>query len=150
MKTYINIKLATAFGCVMLLGGCSLDVDNKANVEAGKQLSTDEGIESLRTYMYSTVKPLVNETNLTEWGTDLYSSARSTNVNDYQAYKFTPETSDIASYYTNAYILINQANCVLKYAASKPKYVAEAKFLRCYAYFLLTQQFAFYVKIQMF
>ncbi len=141
MKTYINIKLATAFGCVMLLGGCSLDVDNKANVEAGKQLSTDEGIESLRTYMYSTVKPLVNETNLTEWGTDLYSSARSTNVNDYQAYKFTPETSDIASYYTNAYILINQANCVLKYAASKPKYVAEAKFLRCYAYFLLTQQF---------
>lgn len=67
MKTYINIKLAAALGCVMLLGGCSLDVDNKANVEAGKQLSTDEGIESLRTYMYSTVKPLVNETNLTEW-----------------------------------------------------------------------------------
>lgn len=141
MKKYINIGLLAAMSCAMMFTGCSLDVDNKSNVEADKRLSTDEGIESLRTYMYSTIKPLVNETDLTEWGTDMYTSARSTNVNDYQAYKFTPETSTISDYYKNAYILINQANAVLKYATSKPQYIDEAKFLRCYGYYLLTQQF---------
>ena len=141
MKRYISLPFLASLGCAFLLTGCSLDVENKANVEAGERLSTDDGIAALRTYMYSSIKPLANETNLTEWGTDLYTSARSTNVNDYQAYKFTPETSDISDYYKNAYILINQANAVLKYASKNPTYTAEAKFLRCYGYYLLVQQF---------
>lgn len=141
MRRYFNIAFPAMLLCAAMLTGCSLDADNKADVDGESRLLTEEGVSALRTYMYSTVKPMVNETDLTEWGTDLYTSARTTNVNDFQAYKFSAETSAISSYYTKAYAMINQANALIKYGAANGQYVDEAKFIRSLGYFYLTQQF---------
>lgn len=141
MKRIFNIIPLVAFCLAMLVASCSLDADNKANVDADGFLANEEGVSSMRTYMYNSMKPLVNETDLTEWGTDLYTSARTTNVNDFQSYKFSPETSEISDYYKNAYAMVNQANALIKYGSDNARYVAEAKFVRNYGYYLLTQQF---------
>ena len=125
----------------LLLAGCSLDVVNKANIEAEDYLSGEEGVEALRVYVYSSIKPLVNETDLTEWGTDLYTNTRSTAVNDFQSYKFSSEESSVSNYYKNAYAMINQANALLKFGSGNAQYEAEAKFIRCLGYYWLTQQF---------
>lgn len=141
MKKYISSALFAAFTGAAVLTGCSLDVDNKANIEAGKQLEKAEAIEALRVSMYSTIKPIVNETAITEWGTDLYTTTKSTTVNDYQGYKFTPENSDITSFYSNCNDLIQHANELLQYCKGDAKYEAEAKFMRAFGYYQLTQQF---------
>ncbi len=141
MKRFLRQFHLLLFCLAVLMTGCSLDADNKANVDSDGFLADEEGVASLRTYMYSSMKPLVNETSLTEWGTDLYTSARTTNVNDFQSYKFSPETSAISDYYKNAYAMINQANALIKYGHDNARYVAEAKFVRNYGYYLLTQQF---------
>ena len=141
MKRFYNVISIASLGFAMLLTACSLDADNKANVDADDFIGTDEGPAYIRTYMYNSLKPLATETYLTEWGTDLYTSARTTNVNDFQAYKFSPETQEISNYYKNTYSMINQANALIKYASDNARYVAEGKFLRNYGYYLLTQQF---------
>lgn len=141
MKRYMNSAFFAAFAGALLLTGCSLDVENKANVDAKKQLEKQEAIEALRVSMYYTIKPIVNETALTEWGTDLYTTTKSTTVNDYQGYKFTPEDADVSSYYTNCYDLILHANELLQYCKGDAKYEAEAKFMRAFGYYQLTQQF---------
>lgn len=139
-KKYVS---AIAAGLLTLLAGCSdfLDADNKAGVDADPYFSTTEGLASLRTTVYNSIKPMVNEVNLTEWGTDVYTVTQTANDNDYQRYNITPEDGGVTSYYTNCYYLINMANCLLKYGADVPQYVAEAKFFRAIGYYYLTQQF---------
>lgn len=139
-KKYASVIAA---GLLTLLAGCSdfLDADNKSGVDADPYFSTTEGQASLRATMYNSVKPMVNEVNLTEWGTDVYTVTQTANDNDYQRYKITPEDGGVESYYKNCYSLINTANCLLKYGANVPQYVAEAKFMRSLGYYYLTQQF---------
>ena len=123
--------------------GCEdfLESENKASIEADSYFNTAEGLEALRISMYSGMKPLVNNTDLTEWGTDLYIATRTSSVNDYDCYKITPETSGVTSFYQSIYSMINTANCMLKYGADNPTYVAEAKFIRSWGYYHLTQHF---------
>lgn len=125
----------------IVMTSCSLDPENKADIDADSYLKDPEGVAALRVYMYTTMKPLVNETNLTEWGTDLYTVTQTATVNDYQSYRFSPEDGEVKSYYQNCYFMINQANELLKYANGNAQYEAEAKFVRTYGYYLLTQQF---------
>ena len=141
MKRFFMQFHLPLFCLAMLMTGCSLDADNKANVDSDDYIANEEGVAAMRTYMYNSMKPLVNETNLTEWGTDLYTTSRTTNVNDFQAYKFSPETEAVSDYYKKAYAMINQANALIKYGKDNAKYVAEAKFMRNFGYYLLTQQF---------
>ena len=140
-KIIFAIILATASAGA--LTGCRdfLEADNKAGIDADPYFTTDKGQAALRTSMYNEVKPLVNNVDLTEWGTDLYTVTQTARANNFQTYKLTPEEQGVADYYTKAYSLINMANCLLKYGAANPKYVAEAKFLRCYGYYNLTQEF---------
>ena len=141
MKNYIHSTLIAALAGAAVLTGCSLDVENKSNVDAKKHLEKLEVVEALRVSMYATIKPIVNETALTEWGTDLYTTTKSTTVNDYQGYKFTPEDADVANYYKSCYDLILHANELLAYCQGNTKYEAEAKFMRSLGYYQLTQQF---------
>lgn len=141
MKNYIHSTLIAALAGAAVLTGCSLDVENKSNVDAKKHLEKLEAVEALRVSMYATIKPIANETALTEWGTDLYTTTKSTTVNDYQGYKFTPEDADVADYYKSCYDLILHANELLAYCQGNTKYEAEAKFMRCLGYYQLTQQF---------
>ncbi len=118
-----------------------LDAENKAGIEADGYFNTPKGLDALRAVMFSGMKPLVNNTVLTEYGTDLYVPSRGTSPSSTQQYSLDAENGDVASFYQNAYALINNANCMLKYGADNPRYYAEALFVRAYGYYMLTQQF---------
>lgn len=134
-------KIICLFSAALLFAGCSLDSRDRADILANDYLNTNAGIESLHAKMYSDLKPLVTEVNMTEWGTDLYTVTRTAQANDYQRYTITPETDGVEKYYTNCYNLINDANCMLKYGKNNKRYAAEAIFLRSLGYFYLIQQY---------
>ena len=118
-----------------------LDADNKASLDAEEYFQTKDGQVALRVSLYNGLRPMVCNTELTEYGTDLYLKTRTSEPNQLYKYTFDASNASIRSYYVSAYTMINNANCVLKYAAANAQYVAEAKFVRCYGYYLLTQQF---------
>ena len=133
-----------AVGSLTALCGCGdsfLNADNKASIEAETYFSTEEGQTALRVNMYSGLKPMVNDVNLTEWGTDLYITTQTATPGDFQTYALASDNGSVQSYYTSVYSMINTANCMLKYGAGNAQYVAEAKFIRCLGYYWLTQQF---------
>lgn len=118
-----------------------LEADNKASVEANEYFSTEEGQVALRVTLYNSLKPLVNDTQLSEWGTDLYIATRNADPGSMHQYDIDPTNGSVKSFYTNAYTMVNNANCMLKYATNNAQYIAEAKFVRCFGYYMLTQHF---------
>ena len=142
MKKFLFVTLL-AGAWVTLTTSCEdfLDAENKAAIEADSYFASEEGLDALRVSMYGGMKALVNNTDLTEWGTDLYIATRTSNVNDYHTYKITPETGGVVSFYQSVYSMINSANSMLKYGGDNPRYCAEAKFIRTWGYYHLTQHF---------
>ena len=118
-----------------------LEAENKAGIGADEYFSTADGQNALRAVMYSGLKPVVNNTALTEYGTDLYVPSRGSSPTNAQQYTIEAENGDVSSFYQTLYSMINNANCMLKYGAANALYVAEAKFIRAYGYYMLTQQF---------
>ena len=144
MKKLINIAFVAAIAAgAGTLTGCSdfLDAENKTNINSDEYFQTEEGIEGLRTYTYSLLKPLVSSVDLYERGTDLYAGVHGENLGELSMYTFTPQSGTISDYYTNAYSFINNANYMVEMAGDNGTVAAEGKFLRCYGYYLLTQQF---------
>lgn len=139
-RNYLFLPISV---CLITLSGCSdfLESENKAGKDAFEYCETPEGLDALRADTYNKLKPLVNNTDLTEWGTDLYIATRSSDPGDFHRYKFTPETSAVEDYYKKTYDMINKANCLLKFATNNPQYTAEAKFIRCLGYYFLSQQY---------
>lgn len=119
-----------------------LDAENKsAGSDANEFFATEEGQESLKNQAYFALGPLVTTTDYNEWGTDIYTTGRSSDPNSFHKYaSLTAEDGTIKSFYVNAYKMINYANGILFYNEASV-YADEAKFLRNYAYYLLTQQF---------
>lgn len=140
-KVILAIFLASVTTFVNTSCSDFLDADNKAAIDAEPYFATEEGQAAVRVSMYNAIKPMVNDVNLTEWGTDIYTVTQTARSNDYNTYDLTYEDSGVEEYYKNAYYMINQANCLAKYGAENPKYLAEAKFIRCFGYYLLTQQY---------
>lgn len=145
MKKILNI----AFAASLAVGGgalssCAdfLEADNKSNIEANDYFSGD-GIEGLRVYTYSLLKPIVTATNLYERGVDLYIGSHGKSANDFDRYStLTPQDGEVTDLYTDCYAMINSANAMIYYnAGGDGKIDAEAKFFRNYAYYILTQQF---------
>lgn len=128
----------------LTLSSCDgfLNADNKsAGSDANEYFSTEEGLASLKNQAYFSLCPLVTTTDYNEWGTDIYTTGRSSDPNSFHKYaSLTAEDGSIKSFYINAYKMINYANGVIYYNESSP-YADEAKFLRNYGYYLLTQQF---------
>ena len=118
-----------------------LDPENKAAIEAEGYFNTAEGQQALRVVMYNGLKDIVTNTALTEQGTDLYVPSRGTSAGNMGQYTIVAENSDVTSFYQSAYALINNANCMLRYGSDNKQYAAEAKFIRAYGYYMLTQQF---------
>ncbi len=143
MKKSILYSMLTAVVALGSFTSCSdfLDAANKSNLEADPYFKTEEGLEALRIKGYNEFKALVSTSDIYEWGTDLYIGAHGAEPGEFHEYDITPETSDISSYYSNAYSLINYANCCIYYGENNAKITAEAKFMRCYGYYLLMQQF---------
>jgi len=129
--------------CAVGMTSCSdfLEPENRANIQANPYFETEEGLAALRVTLFSGLRSLVGNTALTEWGTDLYVTSKTSDPGDFHRYNVTAENSTVESFYKTVYSLINNANCMLKYGAQNEQYVAEAKFLRSYGYYLLMQQF---------
>ncbi len=137
---YISaIVLISAIFC-----GCRdfLVAENKsAGSNADDYFATEEGQKSFLATAYSKLKPLATNTGLNEWGTDIYIAVYGNDPGDIHRYSLTAEDATVKSYYTNAYSLINDANGVILYTGGEGAYADEARFLRNYGYYLLTQQF---------
>lgn len=149
MKRHIKIYALAALVsvCAPALTSCEdfLVADNKS--EGGKTAddyyNTAEGLAAFRTYAFSLAKPLVDETYIcmTDDGTDLYWNARgkSSTDADFGTYTLVAENSTCKDFYSACYKLINACNGVINYGGDT--YGSEMKFLRSYAYYLLSQQF---------
>lgn len=143
MKKSIFSTVIVALLSGMVLTSCSdfLDAENKS---AGGQ-TTDKffggDVSSLLVTAYNSFDALVNQVPIYEQGTDLYINTRGHAAGEFNEYTFTPASSTIENYYSNAYKAINYANAVIFYANASSKEAQEARFLRAWGYYMLTQQF---------
>lgn len=130
-----------AAAMTLALSSCSdfLDTTNRKNPDdSDKNFSGNP--TALLVSAFDAFKPLVTEINMYEHGTDFYINPRGTD-DKFSTYIITTQDEDVAKYYTNAYKAINYANGVINYAASDSKDTYQARFLRAYGYYLLTQEF---------
>ena len=128
----------------LLFTSCSdfLDAENKsAGSDSDTYFSTAQGMISLKANAYGNLKTLASQTDIYEWGTDLYIATRGGDPGELHRYSLTPETKSVTSFYQDCYTLINSANAVVYYAGNDEKSKDEGIFLRAYGYYLLTQHF---------
>jgi len=127
-----------------MLSSCSdfLDSDNKTtgNIDADGVLSGEP--QSLLYSAYNSLYAISTEVAINEEGTDLYIPVRGKAASSFDQYTLNAEDKDVYTYWKNLYGMINYANGVIYYnTAGTSTYNEEAKFIRCYGYYLLTQQF---------
>ena len=143
MKKNIYISVIAALFAGFTLTACSdfLEADNKT---AGGQTADDffsKDASALLTAAYSSLKNYAFSTDLYSRGTDLHIVTRGKSVSDFDTYTFNTENSTITNLYSNVYRTINLSNGVISYAGADSQLGQEARFLRNYGYYLLTQQF---------
>ena len=143
MKKNIFISVMAVLFAGFTLTACSdfLEAENKS---AGGQTAEEifsKDASSLLTAAYSSLKNYGFNTDLFCRGTDLYIHTRGKAVSDFDTYTFNTENSTISSLYSNVYRTINLSNGVINYAGADSELSLEARFLRNYGYYLLTQQF---------
>ncbi|MDD6112531.1 MAG: RagB/SusD family nutrient uptake outer membrane protein [Prevotellaceae bacterium] len=150
MKNKILFSSLLLAGSIALTS-CSdfLDAENKSNLESEKYFMTADGFENLAVTPYYKLRSIYSGApNLFCSGTDLYEKGRSnyssTNLSIYKG--LNSSDGDVLSLYENCYDGIQQCNTVIYYAqngaegANVQKRVDEAKFLKAFYYYLLTQQ----------
>ncbi|UXP32383.1 RagB/SusD family nutrient uptake outer membrane protein [Reichenbachiella agarivorans] len=136
---------------LVFLVGCDsfLEEDNRSNVTAEDFYITEEGYEALVNATYSSLRALYGQDPwLFESGTDLYTDGRNPSpvgLADYTQLNANAEGVDYI--YLNAYVSIQRANTALHYASltevtdNLERDIAEMKFIRANAYFLLVQTY---------
>ena len=143
MKKNIYISAIAALFAGFTLTACNdfLEAENKT---AGGQTADDyfgQDATSLLTSAYESMKEYAYIPDLFSRGTDLYIHTRGKVASEFDTYTFTAENSTISSFYSNVYKTINYANGVISYAGEDSEAGQEARFLRGYSYYLLTQHF---------
>lgn len=134
---------AAALLSACVLTGCSdfLDAENKtAGGQTAEEYFSSDASELLVT-AYSSLKTLATQVDIYEHGTDMFFNTRGHSAGSFNDYTLTPENSTVQSFYSNTYKTINYANGVIYYAGEDSSYGEEARFIRAYGYYLLTQQF---------
>lgn len=143
MNKYIYKSFAACLAVGMALSSCSdfLEAENKSSGgnDADKYFKTDA--TELLTASYNDLKSLVTVVDMNENGTDMFFNTRGHLAGDFGDYALGIENSTVQSYYSNAYNAINHANGVIYYSAENSQNTYEARFIRDYCYYLLTQQF---------
>lgn len=140
-KFYISVFTVLLTGLFMTSCSDFLDAENKS---AGGKTADDvfgKDATALLTAAYSSLKSYGFSTDLFSRGTDLYIHTRGKAVSDFDTYTFNTENSTISSLYSNLYKTINLSNGVISYAGENSKLSYEARFLRNYGYYMLTQHF---------
>ena len=147
MKKSLYITAIAAIMAGFTLTGCSdfLEADNKS---AGGSTADDffaNNPEALLTSAYISLKNYNNQYDITDQGTDLYINTRGVDPGAFNQYSSLDyENSVVKMYYVNCYGTINYANGFLSYTEGNDTYERqrqEARFLRAYAYYCLSQQF---------
>ena len=141
-KIYL-IMTAALLAAGTTLTSCSdfLEAENKS---AGGQTADDRFGADATSYLtatYSSLKNIVYNVGLYQQGTDLFINTRGKAQSSYHEYSLTPEDNGVKSLYSNLYKTVNYANGVIYYAGEDSPLAHEARFLRGYAYYVLTQQF---------
>lgn len=143
MKKNIYLSVIAALFAGFTLTACSdfLEPENKT---AGGKTADDvfgKDATSLLTAAYSSLKSYGFSTDLYSRGTDLYIHTRGKSVSDFDTYTFNTENGTISSLYSNVFKTINLSNGVISYAGAESQLGQEARFLRNYGYYMLTQHF---------
>ena len=143
MKKNIYLSVIAALFAGFTLTACSdfLEAENKT---AGGQTAEDyftKDATSLLTSAYESMKAYAYIPDLFSRGTDLYIHTRGHVATVFDSYTITPEDNTLSSFYANVYKTINYANGVINYAGADSQLGQEARFLRNYGYYLLTQHF---------
>jgi hypothetical protein len=142
MKKIVYYSLIALLGITFYACQDFLVAENKsAGTNSDQYFATETGLKAFLATAYSKLKPLATNTNVNEWGTDLYIAVYGNDPGDIHRFTLTAEDGQVKSYYTSAYSLINDANGVILYSGGKGASADEARFLRNYGYYLLTQQF---------
>lgn len=151
MKNILYISAMLLVGGVSLTG-CSdfLEADNKSNLDSDAYFVTEDGFENLSTTPYYKLRAIYGDDPVLFCsGTDLYERGRS-NYSDVtlSLYKdLNSSNSNVLDFYEACYDGIQQCNTVLYYAGQGAKgdnvqrRVSEAKYLKAFYYYLLSQQF---------
>ncbi len=134
--------MAAAVAGTFALAGCDdfLDAENKS---AGGTTADDffaGNPASMLTSAYNSMKNISNNIAMGDQGSDLYINTRGKTAGDFNQFSFDAENSTVQSYYANCYSVINYANGALHYGVSDAQ-AQEARVIRAYAYYCLTQHF---------
>ncbi|MBR5749506.1 MAG: RagB/SusD family nutrient uptake outer membrane protein [Prevotella sp.] len=143
MKRNIYLSVIAALFAGFTLTACS-DFMEAENKSAGGQTAEqyfNKDASSLLTAAYSSLKNYGFNLDLFSRGTDLYIHTRGKSVSDFDTYTFNTENTTVTNFYSNVYRTINLSNGVIYYAGADSQLGQEARFLRNYGYYLLTQQF---------
>ena len=141
MKILKYIMAATVAG-TFALAGCDdfLDAENKS---VGGTTADDffaGNPASMLTSAYNSLKSIGENVAMGDQGSDLYIMTRGKAGGYFNEFSFDVANPTIQSYYANCYSVINYANGALHYGVSGAQ-AQEARFIRAYAYFCLTQHF---------
>ena len=140
-KLYISVFAALLTGLFMTSCSDFLEAENKSAGGKTADQVFGKNATSLLTAAYSSLKSYGFNTDLFCRGTDLYIHTRSKTVTDFDTYTFNTENGTVSSLYSNLYKTINLSNGVISYAGADSKLGQEARFLRNYGYYVLTQHF---------
>ncbi len=141
MKKFI-IMSALGLATVAGLSSCSdfLDTDNKSTVTPDSQFSDIAGWNQQLNNAYYALRDVYSSPVTFCQGTDLYTVGQGASAPVLQSYLYSSDNEDVTNLYKNTYAAINYANCVLKYSKDD-KLNDQARFIRDYCYYILTQEF---------
>ncbi len=147
-KSFIIVLLGVLIGFIGFTS-CEdfLEADNNSAITADEMFSTQEGYENLVNQAYFSLRSIYNDPAIYCAGTDLYVGIRAAGDQTLEGYTLTSDNGTVKELYIDLYAVINAANAVLYYAdkseafAEKALRQEEARFIRAYAYYVLSQQF---------
>lgn len=140
MKKYNYIFVVALVGLLSLAGCSFLDSDNKSTVTADEQFATESGWSQLLNQAYFKMRAIYSSPLLFCAGTDMYTVSQGNSKTPIHTYSLNADQAEVQDLYENTYAAINAANCVLKYSSNETLN-DEARFVRNYCYYILTQQF---------
>lgn len=147
MKKSLYITAIAALLAGTTLTSCSdfLEAENKSAGGTTSDQFFGSKADAMLTSAYISLKNFNNQADITDQGTDLYMNTRGQDAGAFNQYSsLDPENAVVKTYYVSCYGTVNYANGFLYYTEGKEGYDAkrqEARFLRDYAYYCLTQQF---------
>jgi starch-binding outer membrane protein, SusD/RagB family len=142
IATLSLISIAGLYSCVDFL-----TADNKSAVTADEQFSTQGNFETLVNQAYYKLDSIYISPAIYCSGTDMYAGIRSVGDPTLEGYSLTSDNGTVKMLYTSLYGVVNAANAVLYFAEKCEDYSGkelrkeEARFIRAYAYYILSQQF---------